>query len=97
MYALSIPFTATFSPDIKTIIIKEPQRENIVATIDLSDKSESHSFRATFRSLEYGDNYIPITFIDNNGNVASFNLKQGVSKVEDKSNNINIDNNVNVW
>lgn len=97
MYALSIPFTATFSSDIKTIIIKEPQRDNIVATIDLSDKSESHSFRATFRSLEYGDNYIPVTYIDNNGNVSSFNLKQGVSKVEDKSNNINIDNNVNVW
>lgn len=97
MYALSIPFTASFSPDIKTIIIKEPQRDNIVATIDLSNKTESHSFRATFRSLEYGDNYIPITFIDNNGNVSSFNLKQGVSKVEDKSNNINIDNNVNVW
>ena len=97
MYALSIPFTATFSSDIKTIIIKEPQRDNIVATIDLSDKSESHSFRATFRSLEYGDNYIPISFVDNNGNVSSFNLRQGVSKVEDKSNNINIDNNVNVW
>jgi len=73
------------------------RRASFVAVRQKKGKSESHSFRATFRSLEYGDNYIPVTFIDNNGNVSSFNLKQGVSKVEDKSNNINIDNNVNVW
>ena len=97
MYALSIPFTVSFGPDISAVILHEPQGNFEVSRIGLDEKDSPYSFRATFRTMEYGDNYIPITVIDKRGNSTKFNYKQNVVKVEDKKNSINIDNNVNVW
>lgn len=97
MYALSMPFTVQFTSDIHNVTLKEPQRETEVASVLLQEKESPYSFRATFRSMEYGDNYIPVIITDDMGNTSSFKYKQNCVKVEDKSNNINIDNNVNVW
>lgn len=87
-YMLNVPFTFTFSGDVKTIIVHQTKSQTEV--IDLSDKTSP--YHITIRvGLDTGDNYIPIDAIDACGNKATYDLRISTERIKD---NPVIENNI---
>ena len=93
-------FSVAFSGDIKSLTI---ERSGNLAkwvgkdtfVLDLQGKSSPHIFTYELH-LEDGDNYVPITITDLRGNKTEFKFNVACTMTRSNSQDINVDNNVNV-
>lgn len=96
----NVNFSVTFSGDIKSLTI---ERSGNLAkwvgkdtfVLDLQGKSSPHIFTYELH-LEDGDNYVPITITDLRGNKTEFKFNVACTMTRNNSQDINVDNNVNV-
>jgi hypothetical protein len=96
----NVNFSVAFSGDIKSLTI---ERSGNLAkwvgkdtfVLDLQGKSSPHIFTYELH-LEDGDNYVPITITDLRGNKTEFKFNVACTMTRNNSQDINVDNNVNV-
>ena len=96
----NVNFSVTFGGDIKSLSI---ERSGNLAkwvgkdtfVLDLQGKSSPYIFTYELH-LEDGDNYVPVTITDLRGNKTEYKFNVACTMTRNNSQDINIDNNVNV-
>lgn len=78
-YMISVPFTFSFSGDIKSIIVHKTKTSEEI--IDLNGKTSPYHSTISV-GLDTGDNYIPIDAIDACGNKSTLDLNITTERIE---------------
>lgn len=99
--ACNVSFDIYFSGDISKVVIHrigDLAEWNSKKNFTFNLENEKSPFQTNIKMhLCDGDNFIPITIYDKHGNYRKTKIKQTARFTRIPSNDINIDNNINVW